>query len=42
MYVFQTTLPVSLEEAMRRVIDFLKQEGFGVLIDLDIQSNMKK
>ena len=42
MYVFQTTLSVSLEEAILRVLDCLKQEGFGVLMDLDIQSTMKQ
>ncbi len=42
MYVFQTTLLVSLEEAIPRVLDCLKQEGFGVLMDLDIQSTMKQ
>jgi uncharacterized protein (DUF302 family) len=42
MYVFQATLPVSLEIAMPKVLYELKQEGFGVLMDLDIQSTMKQ
>ena len=42
MYVFQTTLPVSIEEAMPQVLEQLKQEGFGVLMDLDIEATMKQ
>ena len=42
MYVFQTTLPISIDLAMPKVLEQLKQEGFGVLMDLDIQSTMKQ
>ena len=42
MYVFQTTLPLSIDLAMSNVLEQLKQEGFGVLMDLDIQSTMKQ
>ena len=42
MYVFQTTLPVSIDLAIPKVLEQLKQEGFGVLMDLDIQSTMKQ
>ena len=42
MYVFQTTLQVSIEEAMPQVLEQLKQEGFGVLMDLDIEATMKQ
>ena len=42
MYVFQTTLPVSIDLAMPKVLEQLKQEGFGVLMHLDIQSTMKQ
>ena len=31
-----------VEQAMSVVLEQLKQEGFGVLMDLDIQSTMKQ
>ncbi len=42
MYSFQTRLPLSVEQAIPEVLDQLKREGFGVLMDLDIQSTMKQ
>jgi uncharacterized protein (DUF302 family) len=42
MYSFQTTLSMPVEQAMSVVLEQLKQEGFGVLMDLDIQSTMKQ
>lgn len=42
MYGFNVKLKESFEEAVARVIDALKQEGFGVLSDLDIQAAMKE
>ncbi len=35
-------LPVSYEEAIKRVTDALKIEGFGVLTEIDVQATMKK
>lgn len=33
---------ISFEEAIQRVTDALKVEGFGVLTDIDIQATLKK
>lgn len=42
MYTFQTRLPMTIDQAIPQVLAHLKQEGFGVLMDLDIQSTMKQ
>jgi len=42
MYSFQARLPLSLEQAMPKVLELLKRTGFGVLMDLDIQATMKQ
>ncbi len=42
MYTFQTQLPIPIEQAIPQVLEQLKQEGFGVLMDLDIQATMKQ
>lgn len=42
MYVFQASLTGSLDQAVERLTEELKIEGFGVLMDLDIQSTMQK
>ncbi len=42
MYGFNVTLKTTFDEAVSRVLDALKQEGFGVLSDLDIQAAMKE
>ena len=42
MYGFNVTLKTTFDEAIRTVLDALKQEGFGVLSDLDIQAAMKE
>jgi len=41
-YYFSKTLPVSFEDAILRVIDELKKEGFGILTDIDVQATLKK
>ena len=41
-YGFHATLRTTFEEAVPRVIDALKQEGFGVLSDINIQAAMKE
>lgn len=42
MYGFNVELKGSFDEAIPLVIEALKQEGFGVLSDLDIQAAMKE
>ena len=43
MYGFTTTLTgMSFDQALARVTDALKAEGFGVLSDIDVQRAMKE
>ena len=42
MYGFTTTLTgISFEQALSRTIEALKNEGFGVLSDIDVRGAMK-
>ncbi|HAX77667.1 MAG TPA: hypothetical protein DCY88_17985 [Cyanobacteria bacterium UBA11372] len=41
-YYFKKVLHVSFDEAVAKVIENLKQEGFGVLTEIDVQATMKK
>ena len=42
MYSFQTHMAQPVEQAIPEVLEQLKREGFGVLMDLDIQTTMKQ
>ncbi|MCY1558006.1 hypothetical protein D9M68_949030 [compost metagenome] len=42
MYGFNATIELSFDDAIERVMAALKQEGFGVLSDIDVQETMKK
>lgn len=41
-YYFSKTLTCSFDEAVDRVIQALKQEGFGVLTDINVKETLKK
>ena len=41
-YYFNKTLDISFDEAIERVTEELKKEGFGILTDIDVQSTLKK
>ena len=41
-YYFGKTLPIAFDEALARTIDALKNEGFGVLTEIDVRETLKK
>ncbi len=41
-YYFGETLEIGFEEAVNRVIEELKKEGFGILTDIDVRATLKK
>lgn len=41
-YYFTKTLDVSFDEAIARVTEELKKEGFGILTDIDVKETLKK
>lgn len=41
-YYFAKTLNMSYDEAMGRVKDELKKEGFGILTEIDVRQTLKK
>jgi len=41
-YYFNKTLNLSFDDAIARVTEELKKEGFGVLTDIDVRATMKK
>jgi hypothetical protein len=41
-YAFSTVLDASYEDAVSRVTDALKEEGFGVLTEIDVKATLKK
>jgi uncharacterized protein (DUF302 family) len=41
-YYFAKTVNLSFDEAITRVTEELKKEGFGVLTEIDVRATMKK
>ncbi|MCB0397641.1 MAG: DUF302 domain-containing protein [Flavobacteriales bacterium] len=41
-YYFTKTLNTSFDDAIEKVTEALKQEGFGVLTEIDVQATLKK
>jgi len=41
-YYFSKTLAVPFDEAIARVTDELKKQGFGILTDIDVQKTLKQ
>ena len=41
-YYFSKTLEISFDEAVTRVTEELKTEGFGILTDIDVKATLKK
>lgn len=41
-YYFSKTITAPFEEAVARVTEALKKEGFGILTDIDVQATLKK
>ena len=41
-YYMSKMLPVAFDAAVARTLDALKQEGFGVISDIDIKDTLKK
>jgi uncharacterized protein (DUF302 family) len=41
-YYFSKTLPVGFEEAVRRTTEALKQEGFGIITEIDVKDTFQK
>ena len=41
-YYFSKTLDLSFDEAVTRVTDELKKEGFGILTEIDVKATLKK
>ncbi len=41
-YYFSKTIDMPFDEAIQRVVEALKQEGFGVLTEIDVKATLKK
>ena len=41
-YYFSKTLATSYDDAIVRVIEALKQEGFGILTEIDVRAKMRE
>jgi uncharacterized protein (DUF302 family) len=41
-YYFSKTLPLAFDEAVRRTIEALKEQGFGIITEIDVAETFKK
>ena len=41
-YYFSKVVGADFDEAVRRTVEALKEEGFGVLTDIDVKDTLKK
>lgn len=41
-YAFKTTVSLSFEKTLHKVTEELKQEGFGVLTEIDVKETLKR
>ena len=41
-YYLAKTLPIAFDKAVARTMDALKQEGFGVLTEIDVKETLQK
>jgi len=41
-YYFSATLPVGFDEAIARTTQALKNEGFGIITEIDVKETLKK
>jgi uncharacterized protein (DUF302 family) len=41
-YYFATTLNASFDDAVHRTTEVLKQEGFGIITEIDVKETLKK
>jgi uncharacterized protein (DUF302 family) len=41
LYYLGTVLPLEFDEAIRRVTDALKREGFGIITEIDVTATLK-
>ena len=41
-YYFSKTLDLPFDEAIARITEELKKEGFGVLTEIDVKATLKK
>jgi uncharacterized protein (DUF302 family) len=41
-YYFSKTIQISFEDAIAKVSEELKKEGFGILTDIDVKQTLKK
>jgi len=41
-YYFSKVLNISYDEALSKIVDELKKEGFGILTEIDVKEAMKK